>query len=109
MYVLDRPSSIIDILERGVDGKVTTHPFLCLSCFLTVAYPLVQLSFSSQPSAAAKIKDDGYNFHVNNTGHSPAKTAPALQTTDISLCNRLLNSLKVLIIRSSIQIPFGKP
>ena len=38
------------------------YPTPPLSFLLTVPTSLVQITFSPQPSSAAKIKDDGYNF-----------------------------------------------
>ena len=40
---------------------------------------LVQISFSPQPSAAVKIKDGSYNFHLKKKSeHLLTKTMPAL-------------------------------
>ena len=55
------------------------YPTPPLSFHLTVPTSLVQIIFSPQPSSAAKIKDDGYNFHHENTEHSRAKIKPALK------------------------------
>ena len=55
------------------------YPTPPLSFLLTVPTSLVQITFSPQPSSAAKIKDDGYNFHHENTEHSRAKIKPALK------------------------------
>ena len=55
------------------------YPTPPLSFLLTVPTSLVQITFSSQPSSAAKIKDGGYNFHHENTEHSRAKIKPALK------------------------------
>ena len=43
--------------------------------------PLVEISFSSQPSAAIKIEDDGHNFCWENNEHSLAKITSAPQAT----------------------------
>lgn len=41
--------------------------------------PLIQMSFSSQPSASIKIKGDCHNFCKENTKHLLDKITPALQ------------------------------
>ena len=43
--------------------------------------PLVQISFSRQPSAAIKIKDGGHDFREENTELSLAKITPTLQAS----------------------------
>ena len=53
-----------------------------LSLFLTITTPLIQISFSPQPSATIKIKVGGHNFFSENTDHSLAKIMPALQATE---------------------------
>ena len=58
----------------------TTFP-LPLFSFSTIITPLIQISFSPQPSAAIKIKVGGHDFRYQNTDHSLAKVTPALQAT----------------------------
>ena len=53
-----------------------------LSLFLTITTPLVQISFSSQPSATIKIKVGGHNCFSENIDYSLAKIMPALQVTE---------------------------
>ena len=61
-------------------GRRNLHfPTPTLLIFLLTTAPLVQISFSPQPSAAIKIKDEGYNFRYGNTEHLLAKITLALQ------------------------------
>lgn len=58
---------------------VFVAPPLISSSFILSLTPLVNISFSTQPSAVVKIKDYSYNFHQDNHVCSPAEITPALQ------------------------------
>lgn len=54
---------VVDVLEIfWIESFFFNYPTPPLSFLLTVPTSLVQITFSPQPSSAAKIKDDGYNF-----------------------------------------------
>ena len=46
-------------------GQNPPSPTLPLSLFLTDDAPLVQISFSLQPSTAIKIKDGSHNYNCS--------------------------------------------
>ena len=68
----------------GESAKRNIHCFTFFPSpyFLQLLAPLVQISFSPQPSTTVKIKDSNYNFHQDNTEHSPAKITPALKAVE---------------------------
>ena len=54
-------------------------PSFCSPSFWPSLTPLEQIYFSSQASAAVRIKDDNYNFHHENTEPSLAEiTTPTM-------------------------------
>ena len=64
----------------NVEKLVSDHPHPS-PYYWPLLTPLVQISFSTQPSTAIKIKDDSHNFHKENTTHLLTKIIPALQAT----------------------------
>ena len=55
------------------DGMISISLPPSISFLWPSLTPLVQIYFSSKPTAAVKIKDGSFNFHQQNTEHSLVK------------------------------------
>ena len=71
---------VIEMVEQNHTNRKLPPPPPSPS-FWSLLIPLVQISFSPQPSAAVKIKDGSYNFYQDSVKHSPAEITLALQAS----------------------------
>ena len=56
----------------------STTPTPFPNFFLSLTHLVQIISFSPQPAAVIKIKDGGYDFHLENTVHSLPEIMPVL-------------------------------